>query len=249
MTKILSISIHADDSEYAMGGTTKLLTDKGCEVTYVSITPEMHSDVAKTERYSLEAASFLGAKKIILDYKGDPDIYRTNDYTVRQLSKVILDTKPDILFMTYPSDNHVEHAECAKSTKEALYLARAACPNEIYSMEMGPFQSMCFMLPQLYINIDPVIADVEKANLHFSHIGAAGLWNEKEKAASFRGYEAETCSYNAGIFKHIRYAEAFRIEKYPFGSNDFYLRALLADQFLWSSLKMYHPHAHPMFHS
>jgi len=246
MTKILSISIHADDSEYAMGGTTKLLVDKGCEVTYLNIRSDLNP--AKREQfdtYSKAGAALLGAKKIILDYNDSTDLYRTNEKTVRQVAQVIRDIKPDIIFMMYPSDNHIEHVECAKTTREALFLARDFCPNEIYSMECGPFQSMCYMQPDLYICIDSVISDVEKSNLYF----APYLWNEKEKSASFRGYEAVTCHYNAGWPQTAKYAEGFKIEKYPFGNNDFLLRSILKDEFCWCSIKMYHPLAHPLFHS
>ena len=246
MAKILSISIHSDDSEYAMGGTTKLLVDKGCEVTYLNIRSDLNP--AKREQfdtYSKAGAALLGAKKIILDYNDSTDLYRTNEKTVRQVAQVIRDIKPDIIFMMYPSDNHIEHVECAKTTREALFLARDFCPNEIYSMECGPFQSMCYMQPDLYICIDSVISDVEKSNLYF----APYLWNEKEKSASFRGYEAVTCHYNAGWPQTAKYAEGFKIEKYPFGNNDFLLRSSLKDEFCWCSIKMYHPLAHPLFHS
>lgn len=246
MTKVLSISIHADDSEYAMGGTTKLLSDKGCEVTYLNICPDLSApDRKQFDAYSNTGAALVGAKKIILDYHESTDLYRTNEKTVHEVAKVMQDIKPDILFMMYPSDNHIEHVECAKTTREALFLARNVCPNEIYSMECGPFQSMCYMQPDFYICIDSVISDVEKSNLHF----APYLWTEKEKSASFRGYEAVTCHYSAGLPQTAKYAEGFKIEKYPFGSNDFLLRSILKDEFCWCSIKMYHPHAHPLFHS
>ncbi len=250
MTKVLSISIHADDSEYSMAGTTKLLTDKGCEVTYLNICPSIHyhgpEDPAKI---SHEAAALVGARKIILDYKDDPEMFRANPKTTHQVAQVLRDIQPDILFMMYPSDNHIEHVECAKTTREALYLTRGIVPKEIYSMECGPFQSMCFMTPQIYIDITPVIEDVKKANLHFTPTAGAYLWYEKEKAASFRGYEAATCNGNAGLPRDIQYAEAFCIEKFPYGNDDFLLRSILQERFQWSSLKMYHPHAHPIFHS
>ncbi len=245
MYKVLSISVHPDDSEYAMAGTAKLLADKGCEITFLNICNDIHyHGTEDSARNCTEAAAIVGAKKMIIDYKDDPEVFRTNPKTSRQVADVIEEIRPDILFMMYPSDSHMEHVECAKTTREALYLARGAVPNEIYSMECGPLQTMCYMSPHIYVDITSVIEDVKKSNLHFAPLIGTYLWYEKEKCSAFRGYQAAICGGRGA-----QYAEAFCIEKFPYGSNDFLLRSLLPEQFTWCSTSMYHPHAHPLFHT
>lgn len=256
MTKVLAISIHVDDSEYSAAGTLKLLADRGCDVTILNITPNFRDpDRAASDKQSIEAAALVGAKKIILPYDAKTKFYRTNEDTVRKVEGVIREVQPDILFMMYPTDNHLEHTECAKTTREAIFAASVgrdkACPNEIYSLECGPFQSMCYMRPEVYICIDSVIEDVKNCMLYYKQAGAwgPGLWEEKEAAARFRGYEMATCVANAGDGRSVKYAEVFKIEKYPAGNRDFLLREILKDEFSWCSLNMYHPHAHPIFRS
>ncbi len=254
MTKVLVIGIHVDDSEYSVGGTLKLLADKGCDVKILNITPNLRDpDRAASDKQSKEAAAILGAEKIILEYAGETALYKTNEDTVRKTEAVIREIRPDILMIMYATDNHMEHVECAKTVREALFAASVgkdkACPNEIYSVECGPFQSMCYMRPEAYVCIDPVIEDVKKCMLYYNQAGAGGeaLWIEKKAAAAFRGYEMQTCVANAGDGREVQYAECFKIEKYPAGNNDFLLRSILKEHFSWCSLRMYHPHAHPVF--
>ncbi|MBE7025721.1 MAG: hypothetical protein E7408_06690 [Ruminococcaceae bacterium] len=251
--KALAISIHCDDTEYSIGGTLKLLAEKGWDVTVLNITQNFRDpDRAASDKQSIEAAKLVGAKKIILDYTpGETNFYKNNPDTVRKVIRVMQEISPDVLFTMYGTDNHVEHAECAKTTREAIYAAavRGTSPNEIYSVECGPFQSMCHMLPHGYICIDPVIDDVKKSMLYFdqSHAVGEGLWKEKEAAAYFRGYEMNTCLQNARDGREAKYAECFRIEKFPAGNSDFLLRSALKEHFSWCSLRMYLPHGNPIF--
>ncbi len=252
--KALAISIHVDDTEYSIGGTLKLLADQGWDVTILNITPNFRDpDRATSDKQSIEAAALIGAKKIILDYTPETNFYRANADTAKKTEAVIREIKPDILFTMHATDNHMEHVECARTTREAIFAASVgkdkACPNEIYSVECGPFQSMCYMRPEAYVCIDPVIEDVKKCMLYYNQAGAGGegLWIEKKAAAEFRGYEMETCVANAGDGRSVRNAECFKIEKYPFGNNDFLLRSALKEHFSWCSLRMYHPHSHPIF--
>lgn len=254
MKKILAIGIHVDDTEYSIGGTLKLLAEKGCDVTILNIIPNLfEKDRTFSDKQSIEAASLVGAKKIILEYNQNTKFYKTNEDTVRKVEEVIREVSPDILFIMYPEDNHIEHVECAKTTRESLFAAAVgkdkAVPNEIYSVECGPYQTMRYFGAEIYIGIDNVIDDVKASMMHFNQACASGdgLWKEKETAALFRGYEMSTCTANAKDGREVKYAEALRIEKYPFGNRDFLLRELLEDEFCWCSLNMYHPMAHPIF--
>ena len=256
MIKVLAVSIHPDDTEYSIGGTLKLLADKGCDVSILSITPNAReSNRELSDAQSVEAAAIVGAKKYILPYDEETKFYRTNENTVRKVEEFIGVLKPDIMFMMYPTDNHIEHVECAKTTREALFGASGGdfrtCPNEIYSVECGPFQSMRYFELDIYVSVDSVLPDVEKSLLHFNQIGAwgPGLWEEKEAAARFRGYEMATCVANAGDGRSVKYAEVFKVEKFPAGHRGFLLHEILKDEFCWCSLRMYHPNGHTVFRS
>lgn len=240
MAKVLSVSVHADDSEYSIGGTLKLLADRGCDVTIVNTLPNGHGT---------EPAEILGCKKIILDYdyeKYAPG-YKNNPESVKKVIEIIKDIKPDILFMMYGTDTHMDHVECAKTAREAQFLTGwDSYINEIYSVECGPFQTMRYFSPDAYVCIDSVSEYVKKS---FDCFNAPYLWGEKEGAAKFRALEMATCCGNSPFARSVGLAETFKIEKFPIGSSDFLLRQILEDQFCWCSHRNYHVNAHPVFHS
>ncbi len=254
MIKALAIGIHADDSEYSIGGTFKLLKDRGCDVTILNIIPDLLTEnVEEHTKNSIAAAGVLGIKKIVLDYPYDTKFYRTNEYTVRKTEEVIREINPDMVFMMYPEDNHMEHVECAKTTKEALFAASVGAggvsPNEVYSLEAGPYQTMCNFRPHFHICIDSVMDELEKSIMAFGNIGidVSPLWNEKKMAAEFRGYEMATGIANARDGRTAKYADVFRIEKFPAGNRGFILHEILNDVFCWSGTRMYYPNANEMF--
>jgi len=67
MTKVLSIGVHCDDCEGGMGGTAALLSENGCDVTFLYLTYNKLSQTPeKDEAQSRAAAEVLGAEKITL---------------------------------------------------------------------------------------------------------------------------------------------------------------------------------------
>ena len=233
--KALAIGIHNDDVEYGAGGTLALLAKRGWETVIVQIRPNAQdTDRQKSNRESTAAAAVLGARKIILDDACEP-FYRDNDKTVEALKNVICEEKPDIIFVMHPRDNHIEHVETAKTTRNAIFAATVAgvCPNEIYAMEMGPLQSMCYFVPDLYIAVGDVEKELETSlRAFFPDRPSSGdwLWREKKVAMSLRGHEA-----NRGL------CEGLMIVKFPEKSGDFLLRGALEDKFRWGGTKMYYP--------
>jgi len=232
---VLVVGVHIDDCEFGVGGTTALLTKLGHEVTYLNIKPYMHymgGDV-NVDKKSIASAEILGAKKIILDYN-ETKYYKNNEKTIRATEEVIRDIKPEIMFIMHPKDNHIEHVECAKTTREAIFAAAVdnVVPNEIYTYEAGPWQSMCYMVPDFSIDIEPVYDKVKDSMLIFAEKHADGerLFREKDRIAKLRGH--------AGFFD---VAEGFKILKYPTDNNDFILRKELLDNFRWSGTNMYYP--------
>ena len=233
--KALAIGIHNDDCEYAIGGILALLCEKGWDVTVLNLAPNTHSPTEEDEAQSMQAAKVLGAQKIVFDYT-QSEFYRNNEESIEKTKNAIVDIKPDIIFMHYPKDHHSEHVQVAQTTREAIFRAAVAgaCPNEIYAMEFGPMQTMCYFNPDIYINIDSVLDKVEASLLSFNlkHASGTGLVREKKVCARFRGY------MGAGAES---YGEALKIVKYPSKNNDFLLKEVLNDYFRWAGGPMYFP--------
>lgn len=238
---VLAIGIHMDDCEYGMGGTAQLLSQKGAEVTMLNIKPYMHDKGGNPEAdaQSMRAAEKLGARKIILEYR-DTKYYRNNEKTVRLTEEVIRDTRPDILFIMHPQDHHIEHAECARTAREAVFAAAVdgVGPNEIYTYECGPNQTMHFFVPDLMINIEKSESALKDSLMGFSQDHAAGewLWKEKSICAKFRGHASG-----------FPLAEGFKILKYPEGNHNFLLLDTLREAFRWCGNRMYFPQSGEWF--
>ena len=233
--KILATGIHIDDIEYGMGGIVALLSKMGHEVLCLNPKPYQHykGRNATADAQSMRGAEALGAEKVILDYN-DTKYYKATENSIRACEDVIRSFKPDIVFIMDPKDNHIEHVECAKTVREAIFAAAVdgVCPNEIYSYETGMLQSSCYFNPDIYIDVTEASENIKASMYAFSveHTGAERLWREKEYTARFRG-----------LASNYELAEGLRIIKYPKGGNDFYLRTLLEGKFRWAGTDMYYP--------
>lgn len=231
--KVLVIAIHIDDAE-CITGTMAHLIEKGAEVTYLNLKHYQHykGNNPIVDAQSMRAAELIGAKKIILDYNIDK-YYRNNEQSIRDTESVIRTINPDIIFIMHPHDNHIEHVECAKTARDAIFAASVdgCVPNEIYSFECGPKQTMCYFEPDLYINVENKLDEIKAVLKIFDaeHADGDRLWNETRISKEFRGLE---CGF--------KYAEGFKIIKYPTGSNDFLLRSVLGDKFRWAGTRMYY---------
>ena len=140
--KVLVIAIHIDDAE-CITGTISQLIEKGADVTYLNLKHYQHfkPNNPVVDAQSMRGAELIGAKKIILDY----DLHRhyiNNQQSFLDTEAVIREIKPDIVFIQHPHDNHIEHVECAKTAREAIFAAAVdgIVPNEVYSYETGPKQ-------------------------------------------------------------------------------------------------------------
>ena len=231
--KVLVIAIHIDDAE-CITGTIAQLIEKGADVTYLNLKHYQHykGNNPVIDAQSMRGAELIGAKKIILDYNIDK-YYRTNEKSIRDTEQVIRNINPDVIFIMHPKDNHIEHVECARTARDAIFAAAVDgfVPNEIYSFETGPKQTMCYFEPDLYIDIEDKVNDIKRVMKNFcaEHADGDRLWNEIRISKEFRGLE---CG--------LKYADGFKIIKYPNGSNDFLLRSVLGDKFRWAGTRMYY---------
>jgi len=151
------------------------------------------------------------------------------------VERVILDFRPDIVLIHWPKDNHVEHRMAAKTAYEALCIAyvHGARVQEIYAFE-GCFKQTCdYFRPDFIVNIEESLPALRESLVCFDQNTANGQawYAEKLLQAGARGRPVK-----------IPYGEGYKIIKYPNGSNDFLLRQLLGDRFLWNGSGMYPAH-------
>lgn len=235
--KALFIGAHNDDCEFNAGGTAALLSKLGCEIMFVNIASIWHGENISEETrkeweiQEIESAKILGAEKIQTAdrYSG---LYMENDAEVKKLARFIVDYSPDVCFVHWPNDNHIEHREVAKVSEKALCLAHVwgSKVQEVYAFEAGADQTSDYFKPDFFIEIDEVMDTLHKSLMCYKQNTAdgSGLCHYKDMLAKFRGSQ---CLKN--------YAEGFKIVKYPNGNNDFIIRDLLKDYFHWSGNGMY----------
>ncbi len=235
--RILIIGAHNDECEYGLGGVTWLLTQRGCKVRYINTSGLWHKPGHTKEesdewvRQENRAAELLGADKIVLGDR-ELNLCETGREVSLEIEKIMLDFKPDIVFLHWPKDNHLEHRISARCAYDALCIAwvHGAKVKEAYAFEAGPNQTSDYFAPEFAIDIADAMPAIKESLMQFDQPTAKGpgLWREKEMAAHYRGY-----CYG------MQYAEVYKLLKLPNGNDDFLLKTLLADKFRWNGNGMY----------
>lgn len=235
-TKVLVLGVHSDDMECGVGGTARLLADAGCEVTFGWLTSPYHEGLASPQKS--DSVALLGLKQKVNRFVNARDALLYGEDTIEAYKEIIEEADPDIAFIMWPKDNHIEHVHAAKAQLDALYRSGSHV-KEIYAYEVGPLQDMClFGEPDLSIDISSVIGPVKEVLYHYEQNDSPWLWEEKEVSDRFRGH----MSYAQvnGYDHPFTYAEAFRIVKMPDGGDDFLLRTILRDYFRWGGTGVYY---------
>ncbi len=237
MYKILCIGAHNDEIMADMGGTACLLQRAGCQVRILALACQWNDDTfddaTKDEyrRQEFAAAAELGCEFKVLGNRDDLLYLACKEY-IDELAREILEFLPDIVFIHPPKDNHVEHRECAQVSLKALCVAhvRGARYKEIYAFDTGIMQSMDYFRPDFFVDVAETMDTVKKSLMHFQQNHALGehLCQSYEHKRAYRG----RCG---GVSK----GEAFKIVKFPNGSDDFLLKQLLGGKFRWYGNGMY----------
>lgn len=236
--KVLFIGAHNDECEYDCGGTAKLLHDAGCEVRFLVVADLWHKDnitedeKRENEAQSIRAAAILGAEKMTIG-PHDAHLYKDGYEQVLKIESIILDYQPDIVFIHWPNDNHLEHRLVAKDSYQAVCIANVNGANikEVYAFEAGQSQSQCMFEPDVLINVESVLPDIKESLMSFSQSTAHGDWlyDAMCNGALFRGM-------TSGLYKMM---EAYKIIKFPNRNDDLLLKQLLNDYFRWYGNGMY----------
>ena len=236
----LFIGAHNDDCEFAAGGLACQLSRLGFRVVFVNISCKRRHDSEKArrifedpklvedfDRQDIYAAEILGAEKIIIGKK-DNSFFEANWSNIIPVKSVVEKINPDIAFIMFPYDNHIEHYEVSRASIKCL--RSTSC--EIHSYEVGPMQTMVYFYPDFFVDISEDMDRIKKSLMVFDQPSAQGkhLWNEKKVAAGFRGHMA-----GAGFI----YAEAYKIIRFPEKYNELLLPRLLKHKYKWSGYGQY----------
>ncbi len=236
--KVLAMGVHNDDCDYGIGGTAKLLTDQGCAVYFSYLMSPYHEALA--EYQTSDSVRSLGLAGKLHRFIQAKDAILYGEELVEAYSDIVKEVQPDIAFIMWPRDNHIEHEHCAKAQLDALYRS-APQVKEVYAYEVGPLQTMAFFgEPDISVNITDAIEPVKEVLSTFttSVRGSQALWREKEVSSQWRGHMA---------YADFDYAEALKMIKLPNGGEDFLLRQLLGDRFRWGGVGSYYWGRHYYF--
>ena len=243
--RALHIGAHNDECEYNSGGVAYLLHKAGCEQIFLNIACLWHKKnideqtKAWYQKQENEAAEHLGAKKVIIGDR-DRQIFNPSIELTEEVEQIILDFKPDIVFIHWPKDKHIEHRMVSKLSYEALCIAwvHGARFKEVYAFE-GCFKQTCdYFHPDFIVDVEEALPALHDSLVCFDQNTANGAawYDEKVLQCGARGRPLK-----------IKYGEGYKIIKYPNGSDDFLLKKLLGDKFLWNGSGMYPAQAELFF--
>lgn len=236
MYKALMIGAHNDELEYGLGGISTLLLRQGVQVRHLLVASKWFPEIDQDSRtlylqQDIKAGEILGVEKKNISNR-DAISYIESLDRVGEILDELLDYRPDLLFIHYPEDNHVEHRAVARTSYHALTVAQARGVHisEVYAFEAGTNQSLPYIHPDISIDITETMDVVNESLMCYQqkHAHGEGLVREKKVAAGLRGYLAG-CDY----------AEVLKIVKFPDGSNEFLLHKLLGERFRWTAGNAY----------
>ena len=236
--KALFIGAHNDDCEYGGGGLAYILSQKGYKVIFLNVackrriyakTPEevkryevyKDANICKAyEEQEYKAASILGAEKIVIG-KRDNSFYECTNENIYAIKDIAEGINPDITFIHWPKDNHPDHVEVSRASFRALCYS-SEC--EIHAFEAGPNQTMLHFHPDFFINIEHCMDKLKECSMEFNQPSASGgsIYADKEAGAVYRGYLSD-----------FKYAEAYKILRFPSEYNELMLPKLLKQDFKW----------------
>ncbi len=231
MIKILEIGAHNDEIMWDMGGVAHLLHLNGCEQLFLNLACQWNDDSlpeSEKQKYIVQenrAAELLGGKFMCIGNRDDI-LFAESKEIIDQTARIIIDYNPDIVFIHWSRDNHTEHRATARVAYKALCAAHVRGINfkEVYAFEGSMTQTMDYFSPDFFVDVEASLPVVKESLLCFDQNHANG-----EKLF----YEYQTQRLCRGISAGCKYAEAFKIIKFPNGSDDILLKKLLGDKFRW----------------
>ncbi len=232
MIKVLAIGAHNDEIMADMGGTAYLLHKAGCDQVFLNLACQWNDDNLSAEeklyyeRQEKRSAEILGGRFEVLGNRNDL-LFLESKQIIDDTARFIIDYDPDIIFIHWPRDNHVEHREAAQVSYKALAVAsvRGAKFKEVYAYDTGINQSMDYFSPDFFVRVNECSDAVRESLMQYDQNFAQG-------AKLFANYQLKR-TYRGRTVSDEALCESFKFIKFPDGNDDILLKQLLGKNFYW----------------
>ena len=162
--RILVLAPHFDDEIFGCGGTLRKHVLAGDEIKIIYMTdgsngiPQIKNkkkvfEIRKKE--SEQANRLIGINDFY--YLMEPDRYKPiNNGSIDKLSKIIIEFKPDLIFLPWFLDNHPDH-------KKTNYMLKEAIDNLNYNCNICAYEIWTPLIPNILVDISDVFDTKMKA--------------------------------------------------------------------------------------
>lgn len=220
--KILIISVHPDDETLGCGGTILKHRDNGDEIYWLILTKPDKSVgftekfIAKRDTEVKTVSNIYGFKKTISLGFITTKLHQIDfNVLIEAVSKVIMDIKPQIIYMNNRTDIHTDHQIAAKAilscTKSFRYpfIEKILMYECLSETEMAaPFPENIF-IPNVYSDItDYINKKIEIMKVYESEVQNPPMPRSLENIKSLSRFRGATCN--------VKYAEAFMLVRERF---------------------------------
>lgn len=212
--KVLVVAVHPDDETLGCGGTILKHKDNNDSVDWLILTRSFNEEFNKTREKEIEQVSELyrfdkvfkmGWEATRLDRVSFSEI-------VDKAGKVILESKPDIIYLPHPSDIHTDHQiafkaiySCTKSFRYP-FIKKILAMETLSETEFSPPINNSQFNPNYFVNIEKHLQ--EKLNifkLYKSEVQMAPSPRSLDVIKSLAKFRGSSCNSN--------YAECFVLLK------------------------------------
>jgi LmbE family N-acetylglucosaminyl deacetylase len=163
-SRVVVFSPHFDDDVIGCGGTLLKHVLAGDSVTVIYFTDGREGDPSMADKQVLEevrkkeadnATRLLGISRLIFLDQPESQL-KTTDALVKRLKDIIIELKPDLLYIPSFLDNHIDHFE----TNRILFNLHKECQ---MSLNIAAYEVWTPILPNTVVDISPLIDKKELA--------------------------------------------------------------------------------------
>jgi LmbE family N-acetylglucosaminyl deacetylase len=194
--RILAIGAHPDDVEFGCGGTLIKYARQGHDVSLLVMTDGAGGGDGRIRRQEQQAAGdILGVSRLFWGEYPDTAIPLDRE-SIQRVERVILDVRPDFIFVHSQDDTHQDHRHLSVATITATRYTRNVLFYE------GPTTQN--FSPNVFVDIDGVLQDkttalqAHESQVTKTNIEGMNILDIVQSSAHFRGIQGR-----------VRNAEAF----------------------------------------
>lgn len=204
LRRALFIVAHPDDAELSAGGTIALLTDKGVDVTVLTLTTsESTPQALEKRRKAAEAAGLILGHSILWAEDGRYNqVEDLPEYAlVSIVDKFVTRVQPDLVFAHCVEDSHVDHVRVARAVIASSRRWKA-CLYAFGPAEYRTPQALRFK-PTLFVDVSAYESKKKEAIDTFNYAGQG-----------FRPLSWQACARQGkyyGAIAGCEFAEAFEV--------------------------------------